>query len=71
MASEELMMVGETDPWMVETVTFAGQQTSLEVGLQLSSDPILVSISEKRNTKFREENCRGKERSEFSLFFFF
>lgn len=55
------MMVGETDPWMVETAPFAGQQTSLEVGLQLSSDPILVSISEKRIRNFAKKIVEGKK----------
>lgn len=63
---------------MVETVPFGGQPTSLEVGLQMPSDPIFVSILKKRfftalmiKKTAGGDRCRDKERKSLMILYFF
>lgn len=44
MASQEVINEGETEFWMVATVPFGRQPTSLLAGLHVSRAPILVSM---------------------------
>ena len=59
MASDELTTVEGTEFWMVQTEPLDGQQTTLFWGLQVSSDPILVSIEGIRK---REKGVEKRKR---------